>query len=120
MQGQEQEGPGKTGEPATVKENLIVSGNIGAGINAPKQRIDAEGYVRGSEGLCIGEACKESWPKLKCADYADRPAGESGDDFCNSQDKACFSVLLGSGVSFANECSVTPAQKHSTRCCWVE
>lgn len=116
-----QEEPSETPAPVlSGKDNLIVSGNIGAGIGEPKQRIDAEGYVRASEGLCIGDDCKKSWPKLKCSDYKDRPAEETGDSFCNSKNQLCFSVFMGTGAGFSNECSVLPQQKHDTRCCWVE
>jgi hypothetical protein len=100
--------------------DLTVSGNVGIGTLNPAQKLDVNGFVKGQKGVCVGEDCKASWPILKCADFADRPQGETGDTFCNSQAKTCMSVLIGSGASFYNECSTSPYSKHSTRCCWVE
>lgn len=38
------------------------SGNVGIGITNPSQKLDVEGYVRGSTGLCIANDCRTSWP----------------------------------------------------------
>ncbi len=73
-----------------------------------------------ADSVCIGEDCRSRWPVLKCAVYSDRPAGETGDEFCNSMNKTCMGVFMGSGQSFFNECSVPANSVHKCRCCWAE
>jgi hypothetical protein len=41
--------------------DVQVTGSVGAGTTSPSQRVDAIGYVKGTQ-LCIGTACKSSWP----------------------------------------------------------
>ncbi|MCU0651703.1 MAG: hypothetical protein MUC39_02020 [Candidatus Omnitrophica bacterium] len=82
--------------------------------------LKADGVIKTEKGLCLNGECKTNWPKLKCAEYNNLPAGESGDNFCSSMDKTCFAVFIGSGASYFSECSTPPASPHKTRCCWVE
>ena len=112
----------KTAQSAdkSVKGNLTVEGNLGVGTDKPAQKVEVVGYIKSTEGLCIGDACKKNWPSLKCADFDNRPGEETGDMFCASNNKACFGVSIGSGASYFNECSTPPHAVHKTRCCWVE
>ncbi|OYT53531.1 MAG: hypothetical protein B6U72_05360 [Candidatus Altiarchaeales archaeon ex4484_2] len=34
---------------------------VGIGINNPDKRLEVNGYVKGSSGLCIGDDCLNSW-----------------------------------------------------------
>jgi len=111
---------------------LLVSCVIGIGIlpatsddNAKKEieqaaTEDLEVNKLKVKDICLNGDCKASWPKLKCAEYDNRPSGESGDNFCSSMEKACFAVFIGSGASYFSECSTPPASPHKTRCCWIE
>jgi hypothetical protein len=78
------------------------------------------GSIKVNKELCIAGDCKSKWPSLKCAEFDNRPKGETGDDFCSSQGKVCMGVMMGSGNSFFNECSTAPNSVHKTRCCWSE
>src|SRR3989344_46146 len=40
---------------------LLSNGNLGVGLTNPSQKIEANGYVKGT-GLCIGNDCRTSWP----------------------------------------------------------
>ena len=73
-----------------------------------------------AKSVCIKEDCRSNWPILKCADYDGRPAGETGDEFCGQKNQTCTAVLLGSGQTFFNECSLATNSVHTCRCCWVE
>lgn len=73
-----------------------------------------------AKSICIGEDCRSQWPVLKCADYGDRPAGETGDEYCGSINKTCMAVSIGGGQSFFGECSASVNSMHKCRCCWVE
>lgn len=93
--------------------------------NAPPQNIqienlDASGVIKAGQSLCIKGDCRDHWPVLKCADFNGRPAGETGQDFCQKTNKTCAAVAIGSGASFFNECTTPPISTHKTRCCWVE
>lgn len=104
-----------------VANDLVVPGKLGVGTPTPTKELEVNGYIKTNKGLCLGEDCKEKWPALKCADYKDRPAGESGDAYCNSQQKACTAVTItGSGAEYFTGCSDAIAATHKTRCCWVE
>ena len=46
----------------SVYGNQYTQGNLGVGVVSPTQKLDVEGYVRGSSGLCIGNDCKSTWP----------------------------------------------------------
>jgi hypothetical protein len=46
-------------DPATG--NVVVTGKLGVGVATPTQALDANGYVKGSTGLCIGADCRTSW-----------------------------------------------------------
>ena len=107
-------------EDKNIHGNLTVSGSMGVGTGYPTQKLEVHGYIKGTEGLCIGDDCRKKWPSLKCAQYDNRPAEETGDSYCQGLNKACFGVFLGSGASYFNECSTPPGSTHSTRCCWVE
>jgi hypothetical protein len=37
------------------------AGNVGIGTTNPSQKLDVDGYVKGT-GLCIGNDCRTSWP----------------------------------------------------------
>jgi len=39
----------------------IVNGNVGIGTTSPSQKLDVNGYVKGT-GICIGGDCRTSWP----------------------------------------------------------
>lgn len=41
------------------------SGNVGIGTANPTQKLDVNGYVKGT-GLCIGADCRISWPAVTC------------------------------------------------------
>ena len=41
--------------------NVYIGGNVGIGTTNPSQKLDVNGYVKGT-GLCIGDDCKSSWP----------------------------------------------------------
>lgn len=46
----------------SVTNGLIVqNGNVGIGVLSPTQKVDVDGYVKGT-GLCIGSDCKTAWP----------------------------------------------------------
>ncbi len=104
----------------SVKGNLTVEGNLGVGTEKPVQKVEVVGYIKSTEGLCIGDNCRNNWPALKCADFDGRPKEETGDMFCASSNKICFGVSIGSGAGYFNECSTSPGAIHKTRCCWVE
>ena len=88
--------------------------------NIQIKNLNASDTVAVENKLCIKGDCRNKWPVLKCAEFSGRPAGESGESFCQGVNKTCFSVFVGSGASFYNECSVAPLAVHKTRCCWVE
>lgn len=101
----------QTSNPAgqqTVPENV----EIGS--------LNVTGQIKAGQGLCINGDCKDNWPVLKCADFTDRPAGETGEEFCKKTGKTCLAVFIGNGSSFFDECSTPPMSTHKTRCCWVE
>jgi hypothetical protein len=70
--------------------------------------------------MCIGGDCRSQWPILRCRDYADRPAGETGDEYCGKRNKTCMAVSIGGGQSFFDQCSVPVNSVHKCRCCWVQ
>ncbi len=37
-------------------------GSVGIGTSTPTQKLDVDGYVRGTQGLCIGSDCRDAWP----------------------------------------------------------
>ena len=37
-------------------------GKVGIGTTAPTQILDANGYVKGRSGLCVGDDCRTAWP----------------------------------------------------------
>ncbi len=39
----------------------IVNGNVGIGTTSPSQKLDVNGYIKGT-GVCIGDDCRTSWP----------------------------------------------------------
>ena len=41
---------------------ISVNGKVGIGTNNPSEKLDVIGYVRGSQGLCIGNDCRAVWP----------------------------------------------------------
>lgn len=84
-----------------------------------EQKTEGREQVK-ADSICIGEDCRSKWPALKCANYEGRPAGETGDEFCGSMNKACMAVSIGGGQSFFDECSVPVNSVHKCRCCWVE
>ena len=43
--------------------NVYAQGNVGIGVINPTQKLDVNGYVKGT-GLCIGSDCKTSWPTI--------------------------------------------------------
>ena len=48
----------------TVKDNIILDpwgGNVGIGTTSPTQKLDVNGYVKGT-GVCIGADCRTAWP----------------------------------------------------------
>jgi len=62
-------------EPNRYQVNLILQGfggNVGIGTTTPTQKLDVNGYVKGRDGLCIGDNCRSSWPKIciqcRCTD----------------------------------------------------
>ncbi len=40
---------------------LSANGNVGIGLTSPAQKLDVNGYVKGT-GVCIGADCRTSWP----------------------------------------------------------
>ena len=93
--------------------NLIVPAKV--------KELEVEGQIKADKGVCMGDNCKNNWPALKCADYDNRPKGESGNSYCDGIGKACASVTLGGqGTLYFSECSAAAAAGHKTRCCWIE
>jgi hypothetical protein len=41
---------------STVTQNLTINGNVGIGTSSPTQKLDVNGYVKGT-GFCIGANC---------------------------------------------------------------
>jgi hypothetical protein len=70
-------GPGRlvfyTGSAGNQIERMRIdeSGNVGIGTPNPTQKLDVEGYVRGSQGLCIGNDCRTSWPSFSPSSSSD-------------------------------------------------
>jgi hypothetical protein len=52
----------KHGARAEERMTITANGNVGIGTATPTQKLDVVGYVRGSQGLCIGNDCITSWP----------------------------------------------------------
>jgi hypothetical protein len=73
-----------------------------------------------TETMCLNGDCRNRWPVLKCADYGERPAGETGDEYCAKINKTCLAVSIGGGQSFFDQCSVPVNSVHKCRCCWVQ
>ena len=40
---------------------IVSHGNVGIGVSNPSQKLDVNGYVKGT-GLCIGSDCRTAWP----------------------------------------------------------
>ncbi len=47
-----------------INDGILInsSNSIGIGLTNPRQKLDVAGYVRGSNGLCIKNDCRTSWP----------------------------------------------------------
>ena len=58
--------PGSTVGTETAKMVVKSDGSVGIGTTAPTQKLDVDGYIKGRTGLCIGDTCLSSWPKLQC------------------------------------------------------
>jgi hypothetical protein len=76
---------GYTSKVINFNSNLLYidggNGKIGIGTPNPTQKLDVVGYVRGSQGLCIGNECKTSWPR----GYDCRVCVQISDRSCTSQ-----------------------------------
>ena len=83
------------------------------------ENVKAQKQIK-AQSICIGKDCRKSWPVFKCANYGDRPAGETGDEFCGKMKQTCLAVSIGGGQGFFEECSVAASSVHKCRCCWVE
>jgi len=73
-----------------------------------------------TQSICIGGDCRSKWPSFQCANYENRPARETGDEFCGQKNQTCVAVSFGEGQNFFGECSVPVRSMHKCRCCWVE
>jgi hypothetical protein len=108
----------------SAKENnsnmpVNTSGTKAAVTEGSDQQVKPQKQVK-ADSLCMGTDCRNKWPEFKCANYDDRPAGETGDGFCGQMNQTCVAVSIGSGQSFFNECSTSVNTVHKCRCCWVE
>jgi len=66
-------------------------GNIGIGITTPSQKLDVDGYVKGT-GMCIGASCITAWPT----------GGAGGSGTVNYAAKWTSSSALGNSVIYDN------------------
>lgn len=41
---------------------VVANGKVGIGTTTPYYKLDVNGYVRGSTGLCIADDCRTAWP----------------------------------------------------------
>ena len=55
--------------PASTAGRVLIDGQVGIGITNPTQQLDVSGYVRGSQGMCIGSDCRTSWPTDTSTSY---------------------------------------------------
>lgn len=70
----------------------VVGDKVGIGTNAPTQKLDVEGYIRGSTGLCIGNDCRTSWPS-------------GGTGISINQCQLCFNWAPSSNNADPNQCN---------------
>ncbi|MEK6544497.1 MAG: hypothetical protein AABZ44_08710 [Elusimicrobiota bacterium] len=109
--------PGLPGaSPFTLNGNNAVytQGNVGIGTLQPTATLDVLGYVRGSQGLCIGGDCKTAWPQASSLSWGSIlgvPAGFSDgidNEGIASESDPSVPASLKDGVSW-NEIGARPA-----------
>lgn len=91
-----------------------IGGNLGVGVTNPSQKIDANGYVKGT-GLCIGSTCLTTWDTLDAVSDRGRetdqtlkfPKFEDRDNTAYYIDPASSgtSAALGGKVNAAQYCN---------------
>jgi len=87
---------GHTTEPNATgwseRMRIDTTGNVGIGTVAPGQKLDVNGYVKGS-GLCNGTDCKTAWSQVGGAKCKKKiiPAGStiSCDNSCAADGLIC-------------------------------
>lgn len=107
----------ESGNKSTPSVSEDPSGSQSA--TGASQKTEVQKQIK-AKSVCIGKDCRSKWPRLKCANYDGRPAGETGDEFCSRMNQTCVAVSLGGGQTFFDECSVAASSLHRCRCCWVE
>ena len=83
----------------SVYGNQYTQGNLGVGVVSPTQKLDVEGYVRGSSGLCIGNDCRSSWSEGASLGEASR-LGHVGGQGGWYQSSRCPAGWVVTGIDF--------------------